>query len=478
MIRSKRIAGRAPRPVGRMLAPALAATLSLALCACQKKPPPPDPVAFTQTAMDAAIWGTPIVSVDAMRQAFFRDGGAKYGDVVYWSRPSDWKNQITTPNASVRYVYFNFNTKDGPVVLEIPAAVGAGLFGSVLDAWQVPLADVGPQGEDQGKGGKYLLLPPGYAQDVPAEYIAVRFETCNGYAAFRAIPEGSSEAAVAAALDLVRKLRVYPLAQAANPPATNFHDVAGMLFDGIVRFDESFYTSLARMVEEEPVLPRDADMVAMLRAIGIEKGKPFAPDKAAQPLLGDAAAKARASFIARLPGDGTQYWPDRQWRTPSTVGAKSGFTFVTDGRLDVEERGRTYFLACAPPKNPGKASFYLLGYVDGAGQPLAGDKTYRLHVPARVPAAQFWAATVYDAETAAFIRESPRVEVNSYDPAMRKNPNGSVDLYFGATAPAGKESNWVYIAPGKPWFTIFRLYGPQPALFNLEWVLADFEAVP
>ena len=92
-------------------------------------------------AVEAAIWGMPIVSVHAMREAFFRDAKANYNDIVFWSKPSDWQNQTTTPNASARYVYFNFNTQpDGPVVLEIPAAVGAGLFGTLLDAWQMPLA--------------------------------------------------------------------------------------------------------------------------------------------------------------------------------------------------------------------------------------------------------------------------------------------------------------------------------------------------
>src|SRR5215510_6614235 len=128
----------------------------------------------------------PIVSFDAMRQAFF-SSGANYGDILYLSQPADWKLQLTTPNASSLYVYFNYNIKDGPVVLEFPAAVGAGLFGSILDAWQVPLADVGPAGEDQGKGGKYLLLGPDFKGEPPPGYFALRFATYNGYAAFRAI---------------------------------------------------------------------------------------------------------------------------------------------------------------------------------------------------------------------------------------------------------------------------------------------------
>jgi hypothetical protein len=110
-------------------------------------------------AVEAAIWGMPIVSFDAMRQAFFRDAGAKYGDICYYSKPPDWGWQVTSPTNSNYYVYLNLNTKDGPVVLEVPAAEGAGLFGSLNDAWQKPLTDVGPAGDDEGKGGKYLLLP-------------------------------------------------------------------------------------------------------------------------------------------------------------------------------------------------------------------------------------------------------------------------------------------------------------------------------
>src|SRR5258705_1165393 len=86
-------------------------------------------------AVEAAIWGMPLVNTDAMRQAYFRDAGAKYNDILYFSKPPDWKFQVTTPNASTNYVYFNYNLKDGPVVVEIPAAVGAGLLGSMVDAW-------------------------------------------------------------------------------------------------------------------------------------------------------------------------------------------------------------------------------------------------------------------------------------------------------------------------------------------------------
>src|SRR5262245_54955803 len=214
-----------------------------------------------QLAMDAALWGTPIVSVYAMREAFLRDAGAKYGDVVYLSRFADWKFQITTPNASTRYVFAFVNLKHGPIVLDIPVADGAGLFGSILDAWQVPLEDVGPEGADQGRGGKYLLLPPGHEDAVDGGYVAVPSETFTLYAAFRAISEGSSQPAGERALDLIQPIKVYSLTDEKSGPETRAIDVAGKLFDGIMHYDDTFYESLAKMVDEEPAMPRDAEVL-------------------------------------------------------------------------------------------------------------------------------------------------------------------------------------------------------------------------
>ncbi len=210
-------------------------------------------------AVEAAIWGMPLVNTGAMRQAYFRDVGAKYNDICYFSKPADWKFQVTTPNASTNYVYFNYNLKDGPVVVEIPAAVGAGLLGSMVDAWDEPMNDIGPAGEDQGKGGKYLLLPPDFKGDTPAGFFPVRYPTYNGYALYRAIRASSSDADVAAALALVKKLRVYPLAQQANPPEQRFIDIHGKTFDGIADFQ-------ARRRHAEHTASRGAGSADAIRA--------------------------------------------------------------------------------------------------------------------------------------------------------------------------------------------------------------------
>jgi hypothetical protein len=362
-------------------------------------------------------------------------------------------------------------------VIDFPAAVGAGLFGSIMDAWQVPLTDVGPEGEDEGKGGKYLLLPPDFKGESPAGYIPLRFATNNGYAAFRAIPKTRSEEDTAKALALVKQLRLYPFAQTASPPAQRHIDITGKLFEGIATMDDTFFDSLAKMVNEEPVQTRDLVAMGQLRSLGIEKGKAFKPDAQTRAILKKAAAEAHAGFMdaaTRI----TPYWPSAKWGSAPylATGVSTGFTFQTGDLLNADNRGALFFFACAVPKELGAATMYLVAAKDATGAALEGAKSYRLNVPPNVPAKQFWAVTVYDLETAAFIRESPKVEINSYQD-LQKNADGSVDVFFGPTAPAGKESNWIHTAPGKTWVAAFRFYGPEPAIKDKTWIMGDIEPI-
>jgi hypothetical protein len=266
-------------------------------------------------AVDAVIWGLPLVGEDAVKQAYFRDGNANYNDIVWWPKGGGWKNQSPTPNVNTRYMYFFINTKqDGPVVVELPPAVsGASFYGTIEDAWYVPLVDIG----FEGKGGKYLVLPPDYKGDVPPEYIAVRPKTYNTMTLLRSILASLSERDVQAGNDLVQQVKVYPLSKAANPPAQRLLDMTEVMFNGLVKYDASFYTSLARMLNEETVQSRDLQMMGMLLPLGIEKGKEFKPDAATVALLKAAAAEALTWLMEKAATDTTPWWPGSQWVVPT-----------------------------------------------------------------------------------------------------------------------------------------------------------------
>jgi len=433
-------------------------------------------------AVDAVIWGQPTVSFDAMRQAYFRDAKAKYNDIIWWPKTAGWKNQSLTVNTSVRYIYFFFNTKtDGPVVLQLPGAVeGSGFFGTITDAWFVPLLDIGSGGEDKGKGGKYLVLPLDYKGEVPSGYIPLRPRTYNTYTLVRSILKSNSEEDVRKGNELVKQMKVYPLSKAANPPEQRFVDMTDILYEGLAPYDENFYVSLARMLNEEPVQPRDLEMMGMLLPLGIEKGKQFKPDAALAAELKSAAQEAHAWLIEGLPRTSTdRLWPGSKWVVPTPpIGVKTLFKWEASDYFDVDSRGIALASFFGPTASLGKGSFYLGCYVDASGQPLRGENNYRLHVPANAPVREFWALTVYDKETAALFRESTRLTVGSLDNGLHKNPDGSVDIYIGPKAPAGQEANWIYTPRGRNWWPWFRFYGPERALFQKTWKLPDIEKVP
>jgi hypothetical protein len=428
-------------------------------------------------AVDAVIWGQPIVTFAVMRDAYFRDAKAQYNDIVWWPKGMTWKNQTLTPNMVVRYIMIFSNTKtDGPVVLDLPGAIAsASFYGTISDAWFLPLVDVGSDGEDDGKGGKYLILPPDYKGTVPSGYIAVRPSTYNAYTIVRSILKDYSPDTVSKGNALVNQMKFYPLIKAADPPKQRFIDLTDILFEGLPRYDASLYTSLAGMLNEEPVQERDLVTMGKLLDIGIEKGKEFKPDPSLTGLLGAAAREAHAWLVEELVTRSTErLWPGSKWVVPvPTNGVKTLFKWEWPNYFDVDSRAISMASFYAPPTKLGKGSYYLASYVDATDQRLRGENSYKLHVPANVPVREFWGVTVYNQETAALFRESTRVSVGSLDQGVLKNSDGSVDIYFGPKPASGNESNWLYTEPGKGWYPWFRFYGAEDSLFskNGSWEL-------
>lgn len=432
-------------------------------------------------AVEAVIWGMPAVNYDLMYQAMVRDGKGAFNQIAYWSRLPDWKIQTLTPNPDAIYLTPFTNTAEaGPVVLEIPPADEGSITGTVMDAWQCALEDVGPAGVDRGQGGKYLILPPGYGDSVPEGYFALPSDTYEGYALLRSIPKSGSEADVAGAVAYGKRVRLYPLSQAATPPATTFVDVVDIVYDSTIPYDLRFFESLDRIVQAEPWLERDKAMIDPLRSIGIEKGKPFNPDPRTQELLNEAAREAHAWLTARYEASlSSPYYEGGHWALPGSPELLEGQAtfFARPDVYPVDVRGVSFSYAYFTPKHLGAGSYYLMTIADQDGRLLDGDTTYRLTVPANAPVRQYWSATVYDRATHAPIRNARWPSRSSQTPGLQKNADGSVDVYFGPTAPAGKESNWVPTSTGGGFEVLFRFYGPEKPLFEKTWRLPDIEKV-
>jgi hypothetical protein len=476
-----------------LAAGALLGGLTITTTAQEKKPQPGAKTesAFTpaqlaertlhRRAVEAVIWGMPAVNYDLMVQAMIRDAkaGAGTNKIVYWSRLSDWKNQTLTPNPDAVYFMPFFDTKDvGPVVLEIPPAdEGGSITGSVMDCWQAALEDVGPAGVDKGKGGKCLILPPGYQEKVPDGYLAMPSDNFQGYALVRSILQTGGDAGVAKAVAYAKRVKLYPLSQGANPPATTFIDASDVVFEANIPYDVRFFQSLDRMVQREPWLTRDKAMIDMLKSIGIEKGKPFRPDDTTHRILNAAADEARAWLDLKYETMFSPYYEGRRWALPMSPELIEGLQtqFSNPDSYPVEGRGVVYTMAFFSPKRSGAGSFYLMAIKDKQGRPFDGGSTYRLSVPANAPVKQYWSATVYDRATHGLIRNLPWSSRSSQTPELQKNADGSVDVYFAPKAPAGKESNWVPTKAGGQFEVLFRFYGPEKPLFDKTWKLPDVE---
>ena len=431
-------------------------------------------------AVQAVIWGLPAVNYDLMLQEMLHKTAAKQNEIVYWSRPVDWKNQTLTPNPDALYFMTFFNTADiGPLVIEVPPA-DTGVFAANIDTiWQMPLEDAGLVGADQGKGGKYLIVPPAYKGQLPAGYITVQSDTFGGYALLRSNLASQSDADIAKSLAYGKRLKVYPLSQAAHPPETTFTDAKEVMYDSTIPYDLRFFQSLDRVVQREPWLTRDKAMIDVLKTIGIEKGKAFKPDATTQRILRAAIREAHAWMDSVYDQFFAPFADGARWALPASPEFAEGIqsNFGAPDSYPIDARGRTYSIAFFSAKHIGAGQYYLMTIKDKAGKSFDGGKTYRLNVPANAPVKLYWSATVYDRATHALIRNTRWSSRSSLVTGIQSNADGSVAVYFGPRAPKGLESNWVPTKAGKGFEVLFRFYGPTKALFDKTWKLPDIERV-
>ena len=252
-----------------------------------------------------------------------------------------------------------------------------------------------------------------------------------------------------------------------------------LVFDSTIPYDLRFFESLDRIVQREPWLERDRAMIDPLKSIGIEKGKPFNPDAKTTEILNSAALEGRA-FLEQMYEVGfPPFLPDARWAMPAwpdLVKAGSSGYAETD-IYPVDARALTYSIGYIGIKRLGTAQFYLIAGKDKDGNALQGNKTYHLAVPPNAPTKQYWSATVYDRATHALVKNLTRASLASNDAKIQKNGDGSVDIYFGPSAPTGKESNWVPTDPKGRFEVLFRVYGPEKAFFEKQWKLPDIEKV-
>ena len=454
-------------------------------------------------------------SAYAIRKGFLSIG-AQDNTVVIFPDLMDAKSLFLTANADTIYYLTVLDLSKGPMVVEQPPK---GL-GTVNDMWFSWIIDIGFPGPDRGEGGRYLILPPGYDGPVPdgGFYVARSKTTRVLYAARSFLVNNDPKPAV----ELIKKtMKIYPyvpggvgtsIATALEgkvglrvnppPPETKFIEASGKAFNTIPPSDFGFFEMINENVQQEPLGSYDIELNGQLAAIGIVKGKLFAPDARMKKILTDAAAVGDATgrVLNWRPAaalDWTYYpgskWASMLWQgganfeTPPPLFTKEGMfkPLPPTGARTLDSRTAFYYgYTLDSPgmimRIPEVGSQYLMGFLDKAGNSFNGAQSYKVTLPQNIPARAFWSFTVYDNQTRSMLdtpQRYPRAGSQSYpSPAAEANADGSTTVYFGPTQPAGvKRGNWIQTMPNKGWFTILRLYSPLEPFFTKEWRPSEIE---
>ena len=440
-----------------------------------------DHLAFIR-GVETFLSGIPAASIEAMRLGNEAMGVTGSNVILIFDKLLDSDGLFLTGNTDTVYVSTILDLeRDGPTVVEIPPNCGPG---TLNDAWFRFVIDMGSPGPDRGMGGKYLILPPGYEGEIPEGYFVAESPSYINWLILRGLLVDAKPNAAAEMFRL--GLKVYPLAEASNPPAMEFISGSGKHFNTIHSNDAEFFEELNDVIQREPIGIIDPELRGIIAGIGIQKGKPFEPDERMMAILEDAAAAANATartlyFHAEDPD--AYLYDGKYWKTAFVGG---DYRWLKDDGLGGRNLdARSYFFYMATVNTPamalkmvGKGSQYALLDKAADGEFLSGSSTYRLNIPASVPADDFWSVVIYDPQTRSELQTGqPYPSKNSEKDSLDVNPDGSIDLYFSPEAPKGYESNWIQTVPGKGWFLILRLYGPLEPWFDGTWRPGDVELV-
>ena len=427
-------------------------------------------------AIDAYTRGIQIASMEAMKQGILAFGPANETALIF-EELMDSKAFFLTPNTTSVYMMSWLELSGEPMVIETPPDV----LGIIDDHFFKYVADFGRLGPDKGQGGKLLILPPGYEGEIPEGYFVSEANTNGHWVIWRGFQKDGSPLPTVKSTKSIFK--IYPLSQKDNPPAMNFINVSGKSFNTIHKMDERIYDEINAVIQSEPIIGENPELLGSLAAMGIEKGKDFAPDAKMKEVLKEAAKMGSAIVRTQIakPRNEYQYkFLGTQWLNPL---AYNSYTFEHNGSRLLDARSAFHFYATGitpamSMKFIGKGSQYALAYSDEQGKTFDGSRTYKFNVPANAPMKDFWSFTAYDNQTRSMLQTDQQFPgIDNNKEGIVQNEDGSYDIYFAPEAPIGFENNWIQTISGKGWNTIFRLYGPLEPWFDGEWYPSDAKLI-
>lgn len=420
-------------------------------------------------ALSVYIQNIQLASIEAIKQGVLELGKAN-STVLIHEDFADSKTLILTANASSIYFHSWLEVRE-PMVIETPKNV----LGFINNRFFEYEGDFGNAGPDMGQGGKYLIIPPDYTGNIPNGYHIIRTSTYGNWIVGRGFSvDGDPKPTVENIKDT---FKIYPLAE--TPKTLNFINMSGTFYNTIFKMTDDVYYTIDDIIQSEPIDTYDSTLLGELRSLGIEKGKKFNPDNRMKRILKEAANVGAATLrtLAAFPREEEfqTYTNSKVWINPFAGGSN----FTSNNARLIDHKAIYYFFAIGitpamVKPRIGKGSQYAYAYMDKDHKIFDGSKTYKIHLPANIPAKNFWSFTVYDNQTRSMLQtDHPTSSIDSYNKELKQNEDGSYDIYFGPKPPKGWENNWIQTIPGKGWNTLFRIYGPLEPWFDKTWQLSD-----
>ena len=421
-----------------------------------------------QRACQAYIWATPLVSFAQWQYAHNEILGAENGQIVFMESYEDKLGGLTF-NTTTPYVIAFTDLNEGPWVIEMPEAE---VRGAANNFWQI--------GEVQmTKPGKYLFLGPG--QEVPrgaekAGFNVVQMSTMNFMAGIRLMSKDRDVRMAA-----LKEFKIYPYSEKDAPRPRGYITPDGKSWSQWQPRGMEYWERLHEIINREPVAERDRFYMAMLKSIGIEKGKPFNPDKRLTEILkqgvlvGEAMTKALDFFNPRFLN--SHYVEGSNWEYASVCSPSQRH----ENHDDLDERAAWFYEAVTNDpmmhgQETGVGQVYMSAYKDVDSEWLDTGVDYVLNVAANAPAKEFWSMTIYDVDTRCITVNNTKQADRSSRMDLLENSDGSVTLYIGPTKPEGdKARNWIETVAGKGWFPYFRFYSPDKPFLDKTWILPDIQ---
>jgi hypothetical protein len=222
-----------------------------------------------QQAIQSYLWALPLVFYTQLQEEIGNKLDTHSGDLMMLSGEENTLGaQVENPAPAYILAFVDLN-ETGPLVIELPPEPTA--VGGVGDFWQRVIIDMGQVSREQEKGGKFLVVPSGV--EPPADvgkFELARSETTNVLLSLR-VPNPVKGKA------LIKKMKIYPYAERDKPGKNKLLSTSSSIWSAAHPRGMAYWKHLHQIIQTNPVNECDRFDMAMLAALGVEKGKPFNP---------------------------------------------------------------------------------------------------------------------------------------------------------------------------------------------------------